>query len=123
MSVFYFFICFFCNWVYIFSGGRKQKFLALVGELNMPHQFDGYRVYNGCPDSTMQRRLDAEAKEEKGLIAEIEKYVPEVSVTYFPAPPSGYLAFTKHNLIENPEIPYPSKFVALNRALEIVKLN
>ncbi len=84
-------------------------------------RFDGYRVYNGCPDSTMQHRLDLEAKMVKVLIDKIEKYVPNVSVTYFPAPPSGYLAFSGHKEIGFSENPHASKISALEYALRCVK--
>lgn len=43
-------------------------------------RFDGHRIYDGCPDSTMQRRLDNEAAALKELT---DKY-PGVFLTYFP---------------------------------------
>jgi hypothetical protein len=43
--------------------------------------FDGARVYNGCPDSTMQRRLD----EIKQLMSRLHKIRPEAHVTFFPS--------------------------------------
>lgn len=42
--------------------------------------FDGHRVYNGCPDSTMQKRLDSEA----ARYEELKRLIPEAHVTYFP---------------------------------------
>lgn len=48
--------------------------------MNRFNKYDGYRIYNGCPDSTMQRRLDYEASQLK----ELKKLVPEAHVTYFP---------------------------------------
>ena len=43
-------------------------------------RFDGHRVYNGCPDSTLQRRWD----EEKRLLSELQQLEPEARVTYHP---------------------------------------
>lgn len=42
--------------------------------------FDGHRVYNGCPDSTMQRRLDYE----DDLLKKIQKLSPGAKSCYFP---------------------------------------
>jgi len=38
------------------------------------------RVYDGCPDSKLQARLDLEQR----LLARLKKLVPEASCTYFP---------------------------------------
>ncbi len=84
-------------------------------------RFDGYRVYNGCPDSTMQRRLDAEQQVCQELIDQIQKYLLNVSVTYFPAPPSGYLVFSNHKEIGFSENPHRTKQQALLFALKTVK--
>ena len=43
-------------------------------------RFDGFRVYNGCPDATMQRRLDAE----DALWKQVLEKEPEACCTYFP---------------------------------------
>ena len=87
-------------------------------------QFDGSRVYNGCPDSTMQRRLDAEEKAAEQLKKQIHEITGEkISAPYFPAPPSGYIAFSGHKLIDNPDIPHQSRIVALNAALEHLRIS
>lgn len=46
----------------------------------MAHPFDGYRVYDGQPDDTMQARLDTEA----ALLIEINKTYPQAIASYFP---------------------------------------
>lgn len=44
------------------------------------HPWDGHRVYDGCPDSTMQRRLDHEA----ARLALLREREPEAHLTYHP---------------------------------------
>lgn len=44
------------------------------------HAWDGHRVYDGCPDSTMQRRLDHEQQ----LLNKLKEKHPEAHLTYFP---------------------------------------
>lgn len=82
--------------------------------------FDGHRIYDGCPDSTMRRRWDEESKEIKRLISRLEEYTSKVSVTYFPAAPSGYLVFSNYKEVGYSERPHSSKIVALTIALRHV---
>ena len=81
------------------------------------NRFDGYRVYNGCPDSTMQRRLDSEDKQEKELIERLKTYYKNVSCTYFP---NGefYLVFADYRIISDE---CGSRLGALDNALRKVR--
>ena len=42
------------------------------------HHFDGHRVYNGCPDSKLQEKLDYE----QSLMGDIRRDEPEAHLTY-----------------------------------------
>lgn len=46
------------------------------------NNFDGYRVYNGCPDNTMQRRLNHES----AMLRKMKRLggTENMSCTYFP---------------------------------------
>lgn len=47
-------------------------------------RFDGCRVYNGCPDSTLQKRLDDERKAYEAEREALSAEYPNLSCTYFP---------------------------------------
>lgn len=80
-------------------------------------RFDGYRVYNGCPDSTMQRRLDLEDKQEKELIERLKIHYKNVSYTYFPNE-EFYLVFADYRIISDE---CESRIGALDNALRKVR--
>ncbi len=82
----------------------------------MPHPFDGHRVYNGCPDSTMQRRLDAEAAERKALLDELRKTYPNVCYTYFPVE-QAFMASSGSPKWEQLSDFQPTSIAALKKAL------
>jgi hypothetical protein len=42
--------------------------------------YSGHRVYDGCPDSELKRRVDSEA----ARLAELRRSEPEAHATYFP---------------------------------------
>jgi hypothetical protein len=44
------------------------------------HPFDGHRVYDGCPDDTLQARIN----EEKALLEKLQNIIPTAIITYFP---------------------------------------
>lgn len=44
------------------------------------HPFDGHRVYDGCPDDTLQAKINAE----EALLLKVKELHPGAHVTYFP---------------------------------------
>ncbi len=80
----------------------------------MNNPFDGHRVYNGCPDSTLQKRLDEIEKSERRM----KELDPELSCVYFPSPGyyqiwKGYKPFDGWD----PEVTFPNRADAIHHAL------
>lgn len=73
--------------------------------------FDGHRVYNGCPDDTMQKRLDNTQRLKK----ELEKL--NASICYFPVE-AAYMTFYSYKPITNF---YASQDDAILEALRVLK--
>lgn len=44
------------------------------------HPFDGHRVYNGCPDSTLQAKWDAQ----DAALVDVQKLEPDARCCWFP---------------------------------------
>lgn len=62
--------------------------------------FDGHRIYNGCPDSTLKSKLDQDEKEIIRLKNLIKSLDDGISVTYFPGyPDHGYMSFKGHKVL------------------------
>lgn len=74
--------------------------------------YDGYRVYNGCPDSTMQKRLDETARLERKL----REQMPDARCVYFPSP-GYYQVWTGNTPVCGWEEKFASRDAAIRAAL------
>ena len=85
-------------------------------------RFDGHRMYNGCPDSTMKKRWDYLDSLERKM----KKICPVAFITYFPAEAKWDVGvsepwgrWTRHYESVIPEL-MSSKEVALKAAIKLL---
>lgn len=77
--------------------------------INGRHWADGHRIYDGCPDSTMRKRMDKEQK----LLEYSQEKIPGLHIVYYPAG-EFFLGFV-NNKIVTPEV--GSRVAAICNAL------